>query len=215
VKNIITDAMIINKKIISRLSHYRKAIIRLKELGFEKVFSETLGEEVGVTGAQVRKDFSVFGISGNKRGGYPIDHTLEKLQHILGKDQLHDVILVGAGNLGSAILQHKGFEKEQIRIVAGFDIDPAKINGKANIPIYHLRELKDFSKKHKIKIGIVAVPDIAAQEVCNEMLAAGIKGIINYTTMRFKGAENAVINNVYLQFELENVIYFTNRSMEK
>ena len=136
--------------------------------------------------------------------------TLEKLQHILMKDQLHEVIVVGTGNLGTALIQYKALEKEGINIVAGFDIDPAKINKKASIPILHLRELKNFVKKHHIKIGIIAVPDVAAQQVCNEILASGIKGILNFTTLRFKGAEDAFINNVYLQFELENVIYFIN-----
>ncbi len=209
-KNFITDAMVVNKKMVLRLSHYRKAIIRLKELGFKKVFSETLGEENGVTAAQVRKDFSIFEISGNKRGGYPIDETLDKLEHILRKDKRSDVIIVGVGNLGCALMQYKDLQKEKIQILAGFDIDPAKINLKAPIPIFHLRELKQYCIKHKIKIGIIAVPDVAAQEVCNEMLAAGIEGILNFTTMRFKGAENIIINNVYLQFELENVIYFCN-----
>ena len=202
--------MLPTKKMVSRLSHYRKAILRLKELGFEKVFSETLGEEIGVTAAQVRKDFSIFGISGNKRGGYPIAITLEKLKHILGKDRLHKVIVVGTGNLGTALIQYKALEKEGVKIVAGFDIDPAKINKKASVPIFHLKELRKFVKMHHIKIGIIAVPDVAAQQVCDEILASGIKGILNFTTMRFKGAEDAFINNVYLQFELENVIYFIN-----
>ena len=100
----INDKMIVSKKHISRLSRYRKALFRFKELGFVKVFSDTLGEAVGVTASQVRKDFSLFGISGNKRGGYQIDALIDKLQNILGKDFDQKVIIVGIGNIGNALM---------------------------------------------------------------------------------------------------------------
>ncbi len=202
--------MLVSKKHISRLSRYRKALFRFRELGFVKVFSDTLGEAVGVTASQVRKDFSLFGIPGNKRGGYQIDTLIDKLQDILGKDFDQKVIIVGIGNIGNALIKYKGFENEGIKIVAGFDIDPAKMNRKGAVPIYPLEDIHDYVKKHNITIGIIAVPDIVAQEVFDVMLSAGIKGILNFAPMRYKGAENAFINNVNLQVELENVIYFVN-----
>ncbi|MCJ7812302.1 redox-sensing transcriptional repressor Rex [bacterium] len=202
--------MIVNKKSISRLSRYRKALFRFKELGFVKVFSDTLGEAVGVTASQVRKDFSLFGIPGNKRGGYQIDTLIDKLQNILGKDYDQKVIIVGIGNIGNALIKYKGFEREGIKIVAGFDIDPAKVNKKSTVPIYPLDEIHSYVKRHGITIGIIAVPEIVAQEVCDKMISAGIKGILNFAPLRYKGAENAMINNVNLQAELENVIYFVN-----
>lgn len=202
--------MIVNKKTISRLSRYRKTILRFQELGFVKIFSDTLGEAVGVTSAQVRKDFSLFGISGNKRGGYQIDKLLERLQEILGKDHVQKVIVVGIGNIGKALIQYKTFENEGIHIVAGFDIDPAKVNQKYKVPIYPLDELKSFVKKNDIRIGILAVPEIAAKEVFQEMVDAGIKGILNFAPIRYKIGEDIIINNVNLQIELENVIYFVN-----
>ncbi len=202
--------MIVNKKCISRLSRYRKALFRFKELGFVKVFSDTLGEAVGVTASQVRKDFSLFGIPGNKRGGYQIDTLIDKLQNILGKDYDQKVIIVGIGNIGNALIKYKGFEREGIKIVAGFDIDPAKVNKKSAVPIYPLDEIYSYVKKHGITIGIIAVPEIVAQEVCDKMISAGIKGILNFAPIRYKGAENAMITNVNLQAELENVIYFVN-----
>ena len=202
--------MIVNKKCISRLSRYRKALFRFKELGFVKVFSDTLGEAVGVTASQVRKDFSLFGISGNKRGGYQIDTLIDKLQNILGKDYDQKVIIVGIGNIGNALIKYKGFEREGIKIVAGFDIDPAKVNKKSTVPIYPLDEIHSYVKRYGITIGIIAVPEIVAQEVCDKMISAGIKGILNFAPLRYKGAENAMITNVNLQAELENIIYFVN-----
>lgn len=200
----------VHKKAISRLSRYRKALLRLRDLGFVNVFSDTLGEAVGVTAAQVRKDFSLFGITGRRRGGYRIDDLIDDLQRILGMDHPNDVVIAGVGNLGKALMEHRGFEKEDIHIVAGFDIDPAKVKKKFKIPVFPIETLPDFVKEHRIKLGIIAVPEVAAQSVCDLMLSAGIRGILNFTTVRFKGAESAVINNVYLQVELENVIYFMN-----
>lgn len=202
--------MITNKNCIIRLSRYKNALHRLLGLGFVKVFSENLADAVGVTASQVRKDFSLFGISGNKRGGYQIDNLLEKLNNILGKDQTQRVIVVGSGHIGQALMRYQGFEKEGIKIIAGFDIDSAKYNNSAPIPVLPIEELKDFVKANNIKIGIVAVPDVAAQHVADMMFGAGIKGILNFAPIRLRASEDFVVNNVNLELELENVIYFVN-----
>ncbi len=202
--------MITNKNVVIRLSRYKNALYRLKTLGFVKVFSDNLADAVGVLPSQVRKDFSMFGIAGNKRGGYQIDELLEKLNFLLGKDETHKVIAVGVGNISTALMKYKGFIKEGIKIVAGFDTDPGKINRSAEIPVLPVDEMVDFVKANKIKIGIIAVPDIAAQGVLDTMLQAGIKGVLNFAPIRLRGPEELVINNVNLESELENVIYFVN-----
>ena len=202
--------MITNKNCIIRLSRYKNALYRLQALGFVKVFSDNLADAVGVTASQVRKDFSIFGISGNKKGGYQIDSLLEKLNSILGKDQLQKVIVVGGGHIGSALMRYRGFEKEGIKIVAGFDIDPAKINRSSAVAVLPLEEAKAFIKTNGIRIAILAVPDIAAQQAADTICACGIKGILNFAPLRLKSAEGCIINNVNLEIELENLIYFVN-----
>jgi len=184
--------------------------LRLKKLGFEKVFSETLSEEVGVTSSQVRKDFSIFGITGNKKGGYQVDPLLVQMDQILKKDQIHQVVLVGVGNIGSAILKYRAFEEEGIRIVACFDIDPSKVNPNKKVPVYKIDELESFVKEKKIRIGIVAVPDVVAQQVCHKMIQAGINGILNFAPIKLKGGDDTVIESVNITRKLENVIYFVN-----
>jgi redox-sensing transcriptional repressor len=206
----LNEKMIVNKKCITRLSRYRRALLRLKDLGFVRIFSDTLGEAVGATAAQVRKDFSLFGIAGNKKGGYQVDGLLDSLQNILGKDKEQKVIVVGTGNIGKALIQYRGFERERIKVVAGFDVDSTKINKRSKIPILPVAELSNYVKKHGIQIGIIAVPDYAAQQVCEAMLSAGIKGILNFAPIRLRGSEEVIVNNVHLQIELENVIYFVN-----
>ena len=202
--------MITNKSCIIRLSRYKNSLYRLRALGFVKVFSDNLADAIGVLPSQVRKDFSLFGISGNKRGGYQVDTLIEKLNTILGKEQTHEVIVVGLGNIGNALMKYKGFEKEGIKISACFDIDPTKYHREAAIPVLPLEEMKDFVRNKHIKIGVIAVPDIAAQSVLDMMLACGIKGVLNFAPLRLRAAEDIVVNNVNLEIELENVIYFVN-----
>lgn len=206
--------MVTNKNCIIRLSRYKNSLYRFKSLGFFKIFSDYLADAVGVTSAQVRKDFSLFGICGNKRGGYQIDALIEKLNDILGKNELQKVIMAGAGNLGSALLKYKNFEKEGIKVVAAFDIDPSKHNTKLPVPVLALEELEHFAKENNIKIGIITVPDIAAQHTFDIMVKAGIKGVLNFAPIQLKTNGECIVNNVNLELELENLIYFVN-AMEK
>jgi redox-sensing transcriptional repressor len=206
--------MAVNKNCILRLSRYKSSLYRLKSLGFVKVFSDNLADAVGVSSVQVRKDFSIFGISGNKRGGYQIDSLIERLNAILGKDKVHRAIVVGTGHIGMALMKYKGFEKEGIQIVCGFDIDPAKYVRDGAVPVLPLDEMKEFVRTNEIRIGIIAVPDLAAQQAADSMVSAGVKGILNFAPLRLRVPTHIVINNVNLATELENVIYFVN-VMEK
>jgi redox-sensing transcriptional repressor len=118
--------------------------------------------------------------------------------------------VIGCGNIGSALIKYKGFENEGIKIIAGFDLNPASSKKTGDIPILPLEDLKDFVIKNKIRIGIIAVPDMAAQQVLDTLVTAGIEGILNFAPIRLRAPENIVINNVNLGLELENVIYFVN-----
>ncbi|MCU7490449.1 MAG: redox-sensing transcriptional repressor Rex [Bacteroidota bacterium] len=199
---------------VIRLLKYKSILLRFRILGFKRVFSENLADAAGFTSAQVRKDFSVFGISGYRRGGYQIDELLAKLNSILGKDVVQKAVILGAGHIGSALLKYKGFESEGIQITAAFDVDPEKINREGIIPVYPFDELKDFVINNGIKIGILAVTEAFAQEAFDAMISAGIKGVLNFAPFKLKGTSETFINNVDLLGELEKVIYFV-RSAEK
>ncbi|NLK41370.1 MAG: redox-sensing transcriptional repressor Rex [Planctomycetes bacterium] len=199
-----------NRKCILRLSRYKNALKRLKALGFVKVFSGNLADAAGVTSSQVRKDFSLFGITGNRRGGYKVDELINRIREILGKNEIQKVVIVGVGNIGNALLHYKGFEAGGIHIVAGFDIDPAKYQRHAEVPILPLDEFQSFVQENDIKVGILAVPDVAAHHVSEIMIAAGIKGILNFAPIQLRGAEDVIISNINLEVELENLIYFIN-----
>lgn len=202
--------MVMNRKCILRLSRYKNALKRLKALGFVKVFSGNLADAAGVTSSQVRKDFSLFGITGNRRGGYKVDELVIRIREILGKNEIHKVVIVGIGNIGNALLRYKGFETGGIRIVAGFDIDPSRYQSERPVPILPLDEFRSYVESNEIKIGILAVPDVAAHHVSEIMIAAGIKGILNFAPIQLRGADDVVISNINLEVELENLIYFVN-----
>jgi redox-sensing transcriptional repressor len=189
------ESIMPSKNDVIRLSRYRNALLRLRALNFVKVFSDNLADATGVSTAQVRKDFSTFNIAGNRRGGYDVKELLQKLDTILDKDTVHEFIEVGAGNLGKALLRYPGFAKSGIKIIACFDVDPAKFDREAEIPVLPIEELDAFVKEHGIKFGIIS---------------AGIKGVLNFAPIYLRGPKNCVINNINLESEIENIIYFVN-----
>jgi redox-sensing transcriptional repressor len=197
-----------NRSCVIRLSRYKNALLRLKALNFVRVFSENLADAAGVSATQVRKDFSIFGVTGNRRGGYKVDELISQLNTILGKDKIHHFVLVGIGNLGRALLRYQGFGDSGIRIVAGFDIDAVHFSDDTEIPVFPLEKLTDFIRDNGIEFAIIAVPDFAAQQVLELMLSVGIKGVLNFAPICLKGPEGCVVNNINLVTEMENIIYF-------
>lgn len=204
-----------SKKLIIRLSQYKNALERLKSLGFVKVFSDNIADSVGVTPSQVRKDFSIFGIPGNKKGGYHINELIEEIRKILGKEKETKVIIVGMGNLGLALMKYEMFKKEGIEIVSGFDNDDKKIKEDSNPPIYHINHLSEYIKQNKISIGIITVPAPSAQGIMDILVSAGIKGVLNFTSIHLRGIDDTFIHNINLQTELESLIYFVSVSKRK
>ncbi|MDX9819518.1 MAG: redox-sensing transcriptional repressor Rex [Desulfococcus multivorans] len=197
----------LNKSTILRLARYLRVLLKLKSLGFVKVFSNNLGDAIGVTPAVVRKDFSMISIPGNKRGGYNIDTLIDHLGVSLGKNQTHDVVIAGCGRIGSALMEYKEFVKEGIHVAAGFDIDPARVAAPANVPIYDIREMPDFIRDRGITVGIIAVPDAAAAQVLELMTSAGIQGVLNFAPVELKCSGGCLIHNVNLGLEIENLFY--------
>jgi redox-sensing transcriptional repressor len=208
----------LNKTTILRLARYLRVLEKLKTLGFIKVFSNNLGDAIGVTPAVVRKDFSMIQIPGNKRGGYNIEVLIAHLKKVLGKDQEQQVILVGCGKIGTALMQYKEFRKEGINIIAGFDSDRERVSEEESVPVYFIDDLPEYVKEHDIKIGIIAVPDTAATQVFDLMTESGIRGILNFSPVELKSTgkydsgdgSKCVIHNVNIGLEIENLFYLVN-----
>jgi redox-sensing transcriptional repressor len=202
--------MKISKDTILRLSQYKNITVKLKSLGFVKVFSDNLADALGISSSLVRKDFSMFEITGNKRGGYAVDELIEKLNTILGKDKVQNVIIVGCGRIGSALLNYYRYPKDGITVKAGFDISPADVTSlnDSNIPIYDISELESFIKDNNIKIAIICVSENSATAVTENLIRYGIEGILNFTPVLLKNHADCFISNVNIKSEIENIFYF-------
>ncbi len=205
-----------NKELIIRLSKYRRLLHKFKALGLERVFSNNLGDAIDVTPALVRKDFSVLELPGNKRGGYNIDEILGRLDDKLGLGRPKNVIIVGCGKIGTALLEYRGFAGDGLTIVAGFDIDPENVKAGSGIPIYHIDQMHDFVVEKGIEVGVIAVPDDAAADVLDRMVSAGIKGILNFAPVELKCPKRCseedcparcIIHNINIGTEIENLFY--------
>jgi len=201
------------KNSLKRIFLYRSCLVRLKLMGVEKVYSYTLSDETGVTPDQVRKDFSEYGITGNKRGGYAVDDLLEKMERIFHRNKDHNIVLVGMGNLGTSLSRYNKFVHRNMNIVATFDIDPFKQKIRSEIPVYSLSRLKEIIDRFKVKVAIIAVPEISAQEIADELIQSGIKGIVNFAPVLLKTPPDVIVNNVNLCDELESVIYYVHNLM--
>ena len=183
---------------------------RFKSLGLVKIFSDNIADPLGISASLVRKDFGLFGISGSQKGGYTIENVLNKINEVLGSDEIQQVIVVGVGRIGEALMSYNGFHKDGIKIVAGFDTDLKKIRKNSNIPVEPIEELEEYVKKHNISVAIMAVPDIAAQQTIEILRSANIKGILNFTPVKFKSTEDLIVSNYNIENELVNLIYFVN-----
>jgi redox-sensing transcriptional repressor len=197
----------LNKELVIRLLKYRRILTQLKNLGFEKVFSNNLGDAIGVAPALVRKDFSLLVLGGNKRGGYNIDYLSEQLNRILGKTREQKIVIVGMGKIGTAIAQYKGFLQGDFEVAAGFDIRPVELPPELTMPVLALEALPDYCEKNHIEVAILSVPEDVATE-CHRMLKdAGIKGILNFTPVELKTTQNCIIHNINIGVEIENLFF--------
>jgi len=201
------------KNSLKRIFMYRSCLVRLKMIGVEKVYSYTLADETGVTADQVRKDFSEYGITGNKKGGYEVNDLIDKLEKIFHRNKDHNIVLIGMGNIGTSLSRYNNFIHRNMNIVATFDIDPFKQKTRSEIPIYSMSRLKEIIDRFRVKVAIIAVPEISAQEVADELIQAGIKGIINFAPVLLKTPGDIIVNNINLCDELESVIYYVHNQM--
>jgi redox-sensing transcriptional repressor len=201
--------LVIPRKAVYRLSLYYRVLERLNQNRIETVSSDALAKAAGVKPTQLRKDLTYFGQFGTRGLGYKVESLLAKLTGVLRTTRFQPVILVGAGNLGSALLRYDGFAKEGFEIVAAFDSRPegAKTDN-CKVPIQPVEQMKEFVREHSIKLAILAVPGVAAQEVTNHLVEAGIQAILNFSPLILQVPTQVVVNNVNLAIELENLTYF-------
>ena len=209
-----------NKKIpegtISRLFLNLRELATLSSLNIKTISSAELGDRVNLSDAQVRKDLGHFGQFGVSGSGYDVNELKLALEKILGKDNIWNVAVVGAGHLGSALITYTGFKEHGLNIVAAFDGDQKKV-GKTlgDITIQNIEEIKKTVKAKKISIGVISVPGDEAQGVADMLIASGISCILNFAPASLNIPENVKLKNVDLSRELETLSYYLADSRKK
>ena len=199
----------IPRKAIYRLSVYLRCLHRLKANAIRTVSSDALAAAAGVKPTQLRKDLTYFGQFGTRGLGYDVEQLARMIVDLLGTNSLQPVILVGVGNLGLALLSYRGFEQEGFEIVAAFDVDPERRREKTvTQPIHSMDKLSGFVRERGVRMAILTVPAIVAQEVANQLVDAGITGVLNFSPIVLQVPEAVMVNNVNLAIELENLSYF-------
>ena len=194
---------------IRRLSIYTRCLLQLEEDNVKTISSQELAERFNLNSAQVRKDLAYFGEFGVRGIGYYVTGLKHELQRILGLDRTWPVVLVGFGNLGSALFHYRGFGSQGFRIAAIIDDDPAKVAREVeSVPILPSRDVAREVKARGIQIAIVAVPAESAQAVADQLVAAGIKAILNFAPARLKVPRDVRLKNVDLSIELETLSFY-------
>lgn len=199
--------------VIERLPGYLNALLHLRDEGSSTVSSSQLSDLAGVNAAQIRRDLAYFGQFGKRGVGYDISLLVDQIARILGSDHAHRISVVGAGNLGSAIVQYDGLRARGFVVSALFDADPRKIGSRVgDLIVRDVRELPRVISEQSIKFGVIAVPPDAAQEVADLMCASGIRVILNYSTAFVAVGEGVALHNTDPVRELLHTLYYLSRT---
>lgn len=194
---------------LNRLSFYLRCLRHLQELGVKRVSSQEMAQRYHLSATQIRKDLAQFGEFGIRGVGYDVDALADHLNSLLGLNRKHPMVIVGMGNLGSALAQYLGFNYGSFQVVAGVDNDPKKIGRKAGTFIIRpTSELADVVRESGAEIGVLAVPAEAAQENYDALAEAGIKGVLNFAPVRVKRRPGVPLKNVDLRINLEELAFF-------
>ncbi|TYO94999.1 redox-sensing transcriptional repressor Rex [Desulfallas thermosapovorans] len=189
---------------VTRLSIYSRFLERLDRNGITTVSSGEIAEGVGVSPAQVRKDLAYFGEFGTRGVGYNVKDLLKYTLKILGLDQEWALAIVGAGNLGFALCTYRGFNVRGFNIVGVFDKDTERIGKRiGNLVVQPLTQFPETAQKENIRIGVIAVPTSAAQEVADMMVKNGVQAILNFAPVGLNVPDEIEIRNVDLSVKLE------------
>ena len=193
---------------VRRLSVYSRCLVQLEEDGVKTVSSQELAARFHLNSAQVRKDLAYFGEFGIRGIGYDAASLRAEIQKILGLDREWKVVLVGYGNLGSALFHYRGFTRQGFRVAAIVDDDPAKIGRTVDgLVILGVGELPRIVRGQAIQIGVIAVPAEGAQPVADRLVAAGVRAILNFAPARLKVPREVRLQNVDLSIELEHLSF--------
>lgn len=194
----------------NRLSVYLRCLNTLEAARVKTVSSQSLAQQFHLNAAQIRKDLANFGEFGVRGVGYYVKDLQQHLRQILGLEQRLKVAIFGAGNLGLALADYPGFRQEGFQIVALFDVLPSKVGqrSRAGVHIFDIKDLRKIAAREKIAIALIAVPAEAAQHVVNQVVAVGIKAVLNFSPGTLRAPADVKLKSVDLTVSLESLSFY-------
>lgn len=206
----------ISQAVIRRLPRYYRYLGELLKNGVERISSNDLSKRMKVTASQIRQDLNNFGGFGQQGYGYNVKYLYTEIGKILGLEQHHNIIIIGAGNLGQALANYADFEKRGFILKGIFDVNPTladvSIRG---VPVRMMDELEQFVRENDIEIGVLTIPKTKAVEVANNLVNNGVRAIWNFAHIDLNLPENVIVENVHLSESLMRLSYNISRYHEE
>lgn len=198
----------VSTAVIRRLPRYYRHLTELRDQGIVRISSKALGRDMGLTASQIRQDLFCFGEFGQQGYGYKVENLREEIGEILGIHRGHTVIVLGAGNLGRALIENFKFSGNGFQLLAAFDVNASVGHELSGIPVYHIDRLEAFLEEHPVSVGLLTVPKAAAQEIAERLADAGVRGIWNFTNYELSVSdENVIVENVHFSDSLLTLSY--------
>ena len=202
----------ISHAVISRLPRYFRYLGELKDEGIERISSQELSDIMKVTASQIRQDFNNFGGFGQQGYGYKVEYLYEEIGKILGLDKTHNLIIIGAGNLGQALANYMNFERRGFLFKGMFDNNPALYGKKIrDMQVRPMEEMEQFVKENNIDIAVLTIPKTEARAVAEKLVRNGIRGIWNFAHVDLNVPKEIQVENVHLSDSLMKLTYNINR----
>jgi redox-sensing transcriptional repressor len=210
VSRAVSDREVISELTTGRLSVYLRCLTYLESIDQKTVSSHELAERFHLNSAQIRKDLAFFGEFGTRGVGYNVTRLKEHLIQALGIDRTRNVLIVGAGNLGMALADYRGFNSNGFHVVALLDVDPDKIGrmSRSGIPVLASAKIADIVHNNGVEIGIVAVNADAAQDVHDKLIDAGVCAVLNFAPVQLRSRRGVKVKSVDLRINLESLSYY-------
>lgn len=206
----------ISKAVVSRLPRYYRYLDELRQENIERISSKELSKRMNVTASQIRQDLNNFGGFGQQGYGYNVKYLYTEIGKILGLEEDHKIIIIGAGNLGQALANYAAFEKRGFILTGIFDVNP-RLEGVAirGVPIRMMDELKSFVQKNDVEIAVLTIPKEKAIEVANMLVENGVRAIWNFAHTDLNLPDNIIVENVHLSESLMRLSYNITRYNEE
>ncbi|HOE03673.1 MAG TPA: redox-sensing transcriptional repressor Rex [Bacteroidales bacterium] len=197
------------EKTTERLSQYRRLLQNLSDEGKEYIFSHEIALMLHLTPVQVRRDIMLIGYNGSQRKGYIIHDLIQKLSQVLDSEQCQNAAVFGVGNLGKAITSYFNGKGHNINIVAAFDSDPQKTDRIiSGVWCYDIKQIKEIVSENNISLAILTLPPQYAQDITDKLVYAGIRGILNFTSVPLRVSPDVYVENYDMVTSLEKLAYY-------